>query len=1302
MAHRGFLRTISHFSVFGEAFRFVGLRYFHIYIDLSLKPWPSFLVLRVMDLQLPAPVVPAKRPREDSGHEGLPNGNGQTWTEYEPLAKKVVITPSPAEHLSPAVKVEEPTPLYDESGLFVGEALPDLPWPFCKPNSLRVDVPETTLIFPESLYDGFVPPAPVTSEGLAIDALQRKLQELGSGPRSDEAEEEGEDFQEFLLEDFTVYVISAISGFEMRPLQYLNAKQTGHSQYYFDGVLRVADERYFLERIPFKELSVGNYGPENDSVDGQVWIRSLQNDRLGRELYYKLGQPSKCYGRYFSNFVWISKFAKYVVDFLEERFEKNKPVRIHDFRDAFLKTTASHHRNSPAFKAWFGAYKKRDFRVPASSNVEFLYKEACGVLSPKAIHFHRLFRETLTFQEYKPVLADSKGEEAEVPSTIVTPYVAHCFGHLPCGSVIQPLELSPKVQVLRKKVADPMSLELTKRAARGEASGVEPKESSAVGAYIERKDTLESIKPGDTISVPPDPESLSMWVQEVPHGLAQGDDRWYGLVQTVEIQKRRRVFSIMWYYRPVDTICGVMKYPIRNELFLSNHCTCSDNITIDEDDVLGVHSVSFWPVLEETEFICRQAYDMAERRFTSYKEADRVCICSRPRDTSPVETFANKYRIGDAVLVPQKGQLEPFELVGINAISREATLRRLVRRDTLDASCAPNEVVYTEEFIVRKITTVKRKCYVQVNPTKNRHNIPAPYNRDGVGSLFFMTHFWDGEKCLPLEKQDCPPTLNRPPTGKKLLGLDLFCGVGNFGRGIEEGGAVEMRWANDISDKAIHAYMANADPSRVSPFLGSIDVLQARAIQGRFGHGVPEVGLVSFLAGGSPCPGLSTLTNDKTTPQQRKNQSLVAAFASMVDVYRPRYGILENVVGIVQKREMKREDVFCQLICALVGMGYQAQMFFLDAWSYGSCQSRSRVFLVFAAPGETLPDIPPPSHSHTPDTRNLGLGILANGEKMAARVFHDAYPFPFRSAAAATGDLPDVYDGKSDYCIPFPDHVPSATVTPPIRAQIKAIPHYPPGMNFSHAFYSGVMAPGDRELFPPEPSLRTKEGAVGWGRCRPGGLLSTVTTNQSVTDCKSSSQLHWREERPLTLMEARRAQGLPDGEVLLGGVRDRWKAVGNSVAREVSLALGLALREAIFGGVSADAGAGMGEEIMATKGNSGGHLMRGWTSPLKMGSYPSPLSMNGRPDVSNDAKSDATLGPNGESKPNDIPRQPAEPAFSGETELSNDAKSDGTLGLDGNPTPKRAMSSGLGELEWEVDLAEIPADPETDLETPGV
>ncbi len=48
-------------------------------------------------------------------------------------------------------------------------------------------------------------------------------------------------------------------------------------------------------------------------------------------------------------------------------------------------------------------------------------------------------------------------------------------------------------------------------------------------------------------------------------------------------------------------------------------------------------------------------------------------------------------------------------------------------------------------------------------------------------------------------------------------------------------------------------------------------------------------------------------------------------------------------------------------------------------------------------------------------------------------------------------------------------------------------------------------------------------------------------------------------------MEACRAQGFPDHEVLLGRMADQWRMVGNAVARPVALALGLAFREAWVG-----------------------------------------------------------------------------------------------------------------------------------------
>ena len=56
----------------------------------------------------------------------------------------------------------------------------------------------------------------------------------------------------------------------------------------------------------------------------------------------------------------------------------------------------------------------------------------------------------------------------------------------------------------------------------------------------------------------------------------------------------------------------------------------------------------------------------------------------------------------------------------------------------------------------------------------------------------------------------------------------------------------------------------------------------------------------------------------------------------------------------------------------------------------------------------------------------------------------------------------------------------------------------------------------------------------------------------------------------ITVMEARRAQGFPDHEVLVGSAPDKWKVIGNSVPRTVSLALGLSLRNAWLKSSSGD------------------------------------------------------------------------------------------------------------------------------------
>lgn len=74
--------------------------------------------------------------------------------------------------------------------------------------------------------------------------------------------------------------------------------------------------------------------------------------------------------------------------------------------------------------------------------------------------------------------------------------------------------------------------------------------------------------------------------------------------------------------------------------------------------------------------------------------------------------------------------------------------------------------------------------------------------------------------------------------------------------------------------------------------------------------------------------------------------------------------------------------------------------------------------------------------------------------------------------------------------------------------------------------------------------------------------MPTVAASCTPEDSHSGRLMHWEANRAMTLLEARRAQGQPDYEVIVGSAYQQWKVVGNSVARTVALALGMSLRAA--------------------------------------------------------------------------------------------------------------------------------------------
>lgn len=151
-------------------------------------------------------------------------------------------------------------------------------------------------------------------------------------------------------------------------------------------------------------------------------------------------------------------------------------------------------------------------------------------------------------------------------------------------------------------------------------------------------------------------------------------------------------------------------------------------------------------------------------------------------------------------------------------------------------------------------------------------------------------------------------------------------------------------------------------------------------------------------------------------------------------------------------------------------------------------------------------------------------------------------------------------------CIPYPDHrqslIPEKASV--VCEMIRSIPKEPKGMNLAKAILQSrnAVPRAVRDFYEAQNETRRDPKQKSWTRLNPDRLFPTIICTQQPGDARLGPGLHWNQHRFLTILEARRAQGFPDYEPIIGSVTAQWRIVGNSVARSVSLALGMSLREA--------------------------------------------------------------------------------------------------------------------------------------------
>ncbi|KAG8228423.1 DNA (cytosine-5)-methyltransferase 1-like [Ladona fulva] len=272
------------------------------------------------------------------------------------------------------------------------------------------------------------------------------------------------------------------------------------------------------------------------------------------------------------------------------------------------------------------------------------------------------------------------------------------------------------------------------------------------------------------------------------------------------------------------------------------------------------------------------------------------------------------------------------------------------------------------------------------------------------------------------------PTISRP-----LRALDVFAGCGvtllysfysiaimEFGKpengnlslsnGLHQSGVATTEWAIEKNEADANTFRLN-NP-KCSVFIEDCNDFLHNVISGKTmnerGQRLPRKGEVELLCGGPPCQGFSQLNRYKTGEYSLYRNSLIASFLSFCDYFRPRFFILENVRNLVS---YDRNMVLKLTLRCLLRMGYQCCFAVLQAGNYEIPQSRKRVIILAAAPGEILPRYPLPVNVFI--STGCYLSVKVDDEIYVGDIQQQrSAPFRVITVRDAISDLPKIQNGS--------------------------------------------------------------------------------------------------------------------------------------------------------------------------------------------------------------------------------------------------------------------------------------------------
>lgn len=369
---------------------------------------------------------------------------------------------------------------------------------------------------------------------------------------------------------------------------------------------------------------------------------------------------------------------------------------------------------------------------------------------------------------------------------------------------------------------------------------------------------------------------------------------------------------------------------------------------------------------------------------------------------------------------------------------------------------------------------------------------------------------------------------------ERHLLVDLFAGCGGLSTGMENAGFTPW-FVNEIVPHFCDTYRANHQLPDGHCYVGDINELNKNI------HNYKDILKdIDLVCGGPPCQGFSTANRQRIIDDPRNG--LYRAYLQFLQYVRPKFFVMENVVGMLKKISEIKEDFRKYL-----GEDYVFEAKVLEAKNYGVPQNRRRLIFIGNRIGvnpvfvfdeidkqrrapfvlkdvlEGLPKLKVKEPKGKPGIENYESGLTVRD---FTYTINDFYKF-------INGDrvITKLYNHKNRYNNP---------------RDVEIFRLLPQGGDSTHESIAGIMPYTRRSNIFKDKYYKLEEGKI----CK------TITSHMKY-DC--NMYIHPWEARGLSPREAARVQTFPDDYVFQGAQNSWYAQIGNAVPVKLAEVIGKAI-----------------------------------------------------------------------------------------------------------------------------------------------